>query len=132
VEAWQVSNPPILAMSPVRTSLRIFEEIGIGTLRDRSLRLTGYLEGRLDEIIPLRPITVLTPRDPERRGCQLSLLIERGGAHELSRRFRVEYGVVTDVREPDVVRITPVPLYSTYHDCWRATAAIADLVVEEA
>jgi kynureninase len=130
VEAWQISNPPIFAMSPVRTSLEIFDEIGMDTLRARSLRLTGYLESLLDELLPTRPVSVLTPRAPERRGCQLSLRIERSGAHEVSERLRAEYGVVTDAREPDVARIAPVPLYSTYHDCWRAAAALADVIPE--
>lgn len=130
VEAWQISNPPILAMSPVRTSLEIFDEIGMDTLRARSLRLTGYLAQLLDEILPARQVSMLTPRAPERRGCQLSLRVERGGANALSGRLRDEYGVVTDAREPDVVRIAPVPLYSTYHDCWRAASALADLIPE--
>lgn len=127
-EAWQVSNPPIFAMSPVRTSLRIFDEIGIDNLRARSLRLTGYLGHLLDTIISTRLITLLTPREPDRHGCQLSLRIDRGDAHELSQRLRAEHGVVTDARKPDVVRIAPVPLYCTYHDCWRAAMALADLV----
>ncbi|HVV08939.1 kynureninase [Amycolatopsis sp.] len=130
VEAWQVSNPPVLAMSPVRTSLEIFDQIGIPALRERSLRLTGYLEELLDEILPGRPITVLTPREPARRGCQLSLRVP--DAEDLSRRLRVESGVVTDARKPDVVRIAPVPLYSSYHDCWRAVRALAALIPEEA
>jgi len=130
VEAWQVSNPPILAMSPVRTSLRIFDEIGIDKLRERSIRLTGYLEKLLDGIVPGRPITVLTPRDPDRRGCQLSLRVP--DAEETARRLRLEHGVCTDARKPDVVRIAPVPLYSTYHDCWRAAHAIAAVIGEEA
>ncbi|NKQ59183.1 kynureninase [Amycolatopsis sp. K13G38] len=130
VEAWQVSNPPILAMSPVRTSLRIFDEIGMDKLRARSIRLTGYLEKLLDEIVPGRPITVLTPREPEHRGCQLSLRVP--DADEVSRRLRFDHGVYTDARKPDVVRIAPVPLYSTYHDCWRAANAVATVIGEVA
>ncbi|HJQ46731.1 MAG TPA: kynureninase [Amycolatopsis sp.] len=117
-EAWQVSNPPILAMSPVRTSLAIFDEIGMDTLRARSIRLTGYLEQLLGDTVAMR-----TPRDPDRRGCQLSLRVP--GAEEVSRRLRLEHGVYTDVRNPDIVRLAPVPLYSTYHDCWRAAKALA-------
>ncbi|MEU6645618.1 kynureninase [Saccharomonospora sp. NPDC046836] len=129
-EAWQVSNPPIFAMGPVRTSLRIFDEIGMAELRARSIRLTGYLEQLLDPVVATRPLHVLTPRDPVRRGCQLSLRVERGGTQELTRRLRLEFGVVADAREPDVLRLAPVPLYSTYHDCWRATDALARLIAE--
>ncbi|MFD2396539.1 hypothetical protein ACFSVJ_06475 [Prauserella oleivorans] len=68
------------------------------------------------------------PRDPARRGAQLSLRIERGSAAELARRLRHEHGVITDAREPDVLRLAPVPLYSTYHDCWRAADALSEEV----
>ncbi|GAA5014979.1 kynureninase [Kitasatospora paranensis] len=131
-EAWQVSNPPIFAMGPVRTSLELFDKVGMDALRARSVRLTGYLERLLDAVTPGRPLTVVTPRDPERRGCQLSLRIGRGSAAELARRLRHEQGVVTDAREPDIVRLAPVPLYSTYHDCWRAADALARTVAEDA
>ncbi|MDG4789394.1 kynureninase [Micromonospora sp. WMMD1102] len=128
VEAWLISNPPVLAMAPMRSALAIFEEVGMPALRARSERLTGYLEELLDRIIPGRPLRVLTPRDPARRGCQLSVRIGRGGAAALTERLSREYGVVVDDREPDVIRLAPVPLYSTYHDCWRAADALARLV----
>lgn len=128
-DAWQVSNPPIFSMSPVRTSLELFDEIGMPALRDRSLRLTGYLEQLLAEITEDRPLQVITPADPARRGAQLSLRV--GGAQtagDLARRLRFEHGVIADAREPDVLRLAPVPLYSTYHDCWRAVCALAEAV----
>ncbi|MFF4417428.1 kynureninase [Streptosporangium sp. NPDC001559] len=130
-DAWQISNPPIYAMGPVRTSLELFDQIGMAELRARSVRLTGYLESLLDVVVPSRPLSVVTPRDPERRGCQLSLRIGSGSAAELAWRLRREHGVVTDAREPDIVRMAPTPLYSTYHDCWRAAVALADCVQEE-
>lgn len=120
VDAWQISNPPIFAMGPVRTSLEIFDRVGMQALRERSLRLTGFLESLLDGM------EMVTPRDPARRGCQLSLRV-RGGAGELSRRLRHEFGVIADVREPDILRLAPVPLYSSYHDCWRAAEALRSL-----
>jgi kynureninase len=122
-EAWQVSNPPILAMSPVRTSLELFDKVGMPALRERSIRLTAFLEGLLDAA--RLPAEIVTPRDPARRGAQLSLRIPSGGAGALARRMRAEHGVIADVREPDTVRLAPVPLYSTYHDCWRAAEAVA-------
>lgn len=125
-DAWQISNPPIYAMGPVRTSLEIFDRVGIAALRARSTRLTGYLETLLDEL----PITVVTPRDPARRGSQLSLRVSGGSAHELAKRLRFEFGVITDAREPDIVRAAPVPLYCTYHDCWRLADALAHVIEE--
>jgi kynureninase len=125
-DAWQVSNPPIFSMSPVRTSLEIFDRIGMDVLRERSLRLTAYLEKLLAEVMVGR---IITPTDPDRRGAQLSLRIAgtpRPG--ELARRLRFEYGVIADAREPDVLRLAPVPLYSTYHDCWRAASALTEVV----
>lgn len=130
-DAWQVSNPPIFAMGPVRTSLVIFDKIGLPALRQRSLRLTGYLAELLDGVVANRPLAVITPRDPERRGAQLSLRIGAGTAGELAKRLRHEHGVIADAREPDVLRLAPVPLYSSHHDCWRAAEALA-LAVPEA
>jgi kynureninase len=133
VDAWQVSNPPIFSMSPVRTSLELFDKVGIGTLRERSIRLTAYLERLLAGVTPGRPLQLITPTDPARRGAQLSLRI--GGARtagELAKVLRFEFGVIADAREPDVLRLAPVPLYSTYHDCWRAAQALAQTVPETA
>ncbi|ADB34506.1 kynureninase [Kribbella flavida DSM 17836] len=132
-EAWQVSNPPIFAMSPVRTSLELFDRIGMDVLRERSLRLTAYLERLLAGITPSRPLRVITPADPARRGAQLSVRIGGGlRAGELTKRLRFEFGVIADAREPDVVRLAPVPLYSLYHDCRRAVEALAEAVPETA
>ncbi|MGN9767747.1 kynureninase [Micromonospora sp. SD12] len=130
VEAWQISNPPIFAMGPVRTSLELFDAVGMPALRERSLRLTGYLAGLFDEVTANRPLTVVTPREPERRGCQLSVRIGAGSAAELAKRLRHEHGVIADAREPDIIRFAPVPLYSTFHDCWRAAEALAATVAE--
>jgi kynureninase len=120
-EAWQVSNPPIFSMGPVRTSLEIFDRVGMTALSARSRRLTGYLAGLLDAAGE----TIITPRDPDRRGAQLS--VRAAGAGELVERLRTGYGVVADAREPDILRLAPAPLYNTYHDCWRAAAALADI-----
>lgn len=127
-DAWQISNPPIFAMGPVRTSLELFDAVGLPALRERSVRLTGYLERLLDEVTAHRSLTLVTPRDPARRGCQLSVRIGAGSAAELSKKLRREHGVIADVREPDIVRFAPVPLYSTYHDCWRVADALAATV----
>jgi len=119
-DAWQVSNPPILAMAPVRVSLEMFDRVGMAALRAKSERLTGYLASLLEGLPGLR---VITPTDPARRGCQLSIRVSEAG--KLAEVLREEDGVVTDVREPDTIRLAPAPLYSTYHDCWRAVEALS-------
>ena len=121
-EGWAVSTPAILAFAPLRASLELFDEVGLVALRERSIRLTGYLEALLDEVAERRAMTVTTPRDPARRGCQLSVSTE--GARALASRLRHEHGVVCDFREPDVLRLAPVPLSNTFHDCWRAATAL--------
>jgi kynureninase len=125
---WQVSTPPVLAFAPLRASLALFDAVGVTALRERSLRLTAYLESLLDVVAAERRVEILTPRDPERRGCQLSLAVS--DARALSSRMRGEHGVICDVREPDVIRLAPVPLYSSYHDCWRAATALRELLPE--
>jgi kynureninase len=126
-DAWQLSNPPILAMAPVLASLRIFDEVGMAALRERSVRLTGYLEALLDGLAG-RPLHLLTPRDPRRRGAQLSVRIAAGTAQGVCDRLRREHGVIADAREPDVVRLAPAPLYCTHHDAWRAAKALVTVV----
>ena len=123
---WQLSNPPILAMAPLRASLVPFASIGMPALRARALRLTGYL----DELLrthAANSIEILTPGDESRRGCQLSLRVRAG--REAGRRLfahLVTQGVLGDWREPDVIRLAPVPLYNRHTDCLRAVRAIAD------
>ncbi|WP_345381349.1 kynureninase [Pseudonocardia yuanmonensis] len=124
-DSWQLSNPPILAMVPVLVSLRLFDEIGMAALRERSIRLTGYLAALLDTVCLELPARVITPADPERRGCQLSVRVSGVDAEEVRARLRHEHGVIADARRPDVVRFAPVPLYCTHHDAWRAATALA-------
>ena len=121
-DAWQVSNPPILAMSPLRTSLELFDKVGMVALRERSVRLTGYLE----TLLGATGTEIVTPRDPHVRGAQLSVRVG-DRAREIATRLRHEHGVVVDTRPPDIIRLAPVPLYSTYHDCWRTAEGIAQV-----
>ena len=104
---WQVSTPTVLAFAPLRASLELFDEVGMPALRERSLRLTGYLESLLDVVVAERSARVLTPRDEQRRGCQLSLAVTE--ARALAARLRAEHGVICDVREPDVHPLRPDP-----------------------
>jgi kynureninase len=127
VESWQVSNPPIFSLAPVRVSLDLFDRVGMAALRERSIRLTGHLETLLDRVATTRRLELITPRDPAARGCQLSLHIP-SGAKELSARLRAEEGVDCDEREPNVIRFAPAPLYTTFHDVWRAAAALERLL----
>jgi kynureninase len=122
-DAWAVSNPPILAMAPVLASLRIFDEVGMEALRAKSVRLTGYLESLLDQA----GAQFITPRDPDRRGAQLSVRIP-GDAADVTAQLRSRHAVIADSRKPDVLRLAPAPLYTTFHDCWRAAAALATVL----
>lgn len=118
-DAWSLSNPPVMALSPVRVSLGIFDRVGMGALREKSLKLTGYLRGLIDGIGAGQqtPIEVITPREPEASGCQLSIAV-KDRPRELFNALTAD-GVMCDFREPNVIRVAPVPLYNTFHDCWR-------------
>ena len=124
---WQVSNPPILSLAPIRTSLAIFAEAGgVAVLRERSLRLTCYLEGLLDRLTVTHQLSQLTPRTVADRGAQLSVLVD--DARERTEQLIDDFDVVPDERPPNIIRFAPIPLYSSYEDCWRAAAAL-DAVV---
>jgi len=114
-DGWQLSNPPILAMAPLKASLELFDAAGMDALREKSVRLTGYLEGLLRERCADR-VRIVTSADPSARGCQLSLQV-RSAARELHDALTAR-GVVCDFREPDVIRAAPVPLYNSFHDVW--------------
>jgi kynureninase len=118
-DGWQLSNPPILAMAPLRASLELFDRAGMPALRTKSASLTGYLEALIDARLA-DVLEVVTPRDPGRRGCQLSLRV-RGGRDRGRALFDhlAARGVLGDWREPDVIRISPAPLYNTHADVLR-------------
>ena len=122
-DGWRVSNPPILALAPVTASLAIFDEVGLPALRARSERLTAYLA---DLVAALAPhAEVITPADPAQRGAMLSVRLP--GARAVLDRMEAA-GIMADFREPDIIRVTPVPLYNGYLDCWRAATALAAAV----
>jgi kynureninase len=122
-EGWQISNPPILQMAALRASLEIFDEVGMASLCEKSEKLTGYLEYLIGEIGDER-ISIVTPRDPAQRGCQLSIRV-KGGDRSLHLRI-VSQGVSADWREPDVIRVTPVPLYNKYAEVHRFAEILKD------
>jgi kynureninase len=122
-DGWQLSNPAILGMAPLRASLDLFDRAGMDALRKKSVALTGYLEAQLLARAPRR-VEITTPSDPAVRGCQLSLRIREGARatqKDLERR-----GFVCDFREPDILRVAPVPLYNTFDDAWALADALAD------
>lgn len=114
-ESWQLSNPPILSLAAIRASLEIFAEAGMPQLRKKSEALTGYLEFLLRQLATDR-IRIITPTDPVQRGCQLSLQV-KGADQSLHERL-TQAGVISDWREPDVIRVAPVPLYNSFSDVW--------------
>ncbi|TAA09017.1 kynureninase [Pseudoxanthomonas winnipegensis] len=119
-EGWQLSNPPVLAMAPLLASLALVDRAGgMAALRAKSEQLTGFLE-ELIEARVLDTLEIITPAEPERRGCQLSLRV--AGGRERGRElfdYLVSVGVLGDWREPDVIRISPVPLYNSFKDVYR-------------
>jgi kynureninase len=151
-DGWQISNPPIFSMAPVKASYDIFDEAGMVALREKSLKLTAYLEFLLTGAAGISPrdgsrasapvsdptiaraeargsassaenrIEIITPSDPDQRGCQLSLMI-RDDARGVLKSLQDE-GVLCDFREPNIIRVAPVPLYNTFHDCWRFRQAL--------
>ena len=110
-------------MAPLRASLTIFDDAGgMESLRTKSISLTGYLEFLLTEN-GSKKFTVITPREPDARGCQLSIL-----AHEHPKELLKELeaaGVKCDFREPNVIRVAPTPLYNTFHEVWRFVQILA-------
>lgn len=122
-DAWQLSNPPVLALAPLRESLAIFDEATMPRLRRKSEQLTAYLARLLEALAP--KVKVLTPPTPSDRGCQLSLVLP--GDARAAHRALGERGVMTDFREPNVVRVAPVPLYNRFHDVWKLAAVLGDL-----
>ncbi len=123
-DGWQISNPPILSMAPLRASLAIFDEArGIDPLRAKSIKLTGYLDFLLTEI-GSKKFSIVTPRDSSSHGCQLSIV-----AHEHPKGLHNELiaaEVKCDFREPNVIRVAPTPLYNTFHEVWRFAGILSE------
>jgi kynureninase len=109
-EGWQLSNPPILSLAAIRASLSIFDEVGMDKLVAKSKELTNFLLFLLDSIETDR-IEIITP---EERGCQLSIRVKNG--NKILFDSITEKGVVADWREPDVIRVAPIPLYNSFQD----------------
>lgn len=131
-EGWQISNVPILGMAAMKASLEMFAEVGMQALRDKSLKLTGYLEytiGLLRSEFPDAEITVITPADPSERGCQIS--IDIGGRERKLFDDMVAAGVIADFREPCVIRMAPVPLYNSFEDVFNFATVMRELLAQD-
>jgi kynureninase len=114
-EGWQLSNPPIVALAPLRASMEIFSEAGMEALRKKSISLTAYLEFLLEQSASPK-FCIITPREENRRGSQLSIRIMQNG-RAICEKLTAQ-GVIGDWREPDTFRVAPVPLYNTYRDVY--------------
>jgi kynureninase len=124
-QGWQISNPPILSTAPLLASLEIFQRAGMEALRKKSIALTGFMQRLIEERLPA-DVEIITPEDPEQRGCQLSLRIARPAA--LAKKCLEQLsaaGVIGDWREPDVLRLAPIPLYNSFTDVFAAVGILA-------
>ena len=123
-DGWQVSNPPILAMAPLLASLEVFKRADLLRLRAKSVALTGFLERLIEAQLPGR-VEIITPASTEERGCQLSLRIAKPAdeARRCHERLTAA-GVIGDWREPDILRLAPTPLYTSYGDVFAAADAL--------
>lgn len=124
-ESWQMSNAPVISMAAHKASLDIFDEAGIDRLIAKSKKLTGYLNEMLLEIQQMSVhyglFSIITP---EQRGCQLSLLFHRDGKNVFN--YLSKHGVIADWREPDVIRVAPIPLYNSFQDIYQFAKLIRD------
>ena len=124
-EGWQLSNPPILSMAAIKASLELFKEVGMSALRKKSIQLTGYMEYLILEL-QNENISIITPKDPEQRGCQLSIKVKN--ANKSLHTKLTEAHVITDWRTPDVIRCAPVPFYNSFEDVFRMVEKLKELV----
>jgi kynureninase len=124
-EGWQLSNPPILSMAAIKASLDMFNEVGIDALREKSMKLTGYFEFLLNELNNTH-IKIITPTNSSERGCQLSIQVKN--ADKSLHKKLTDAHIITDWREPDVIRCAPVPLYNTFEDVYRMVEKLKEIL----
>lgn len=124
-EGWQLSNPPILSMAAIRASLDIFDEAGFDNIREKAIKLTGFLEYLLLEIKDER-IEMITPTNPQERGSQISIKL-KGVTKQLFDDL-MKAGVISDWREPNVIRLAPISLYNSYQDVYQMVQILKKLL----
>jgi kynureninase len=130
IDAWQISNPSILATAPLIASLDLFQEARIERLRAKSIELTGWLEFLIDRLGP--QARVITPRAIGARGAQISIRISGGSATRGRQVFErlLAHGIICDWREPNVIRVAPVPLYNTFEEVFRFSERLGEALQE--
>ncbi|MEN9639025.1 MAG: kynureninase [Bacteroidota bacterium] len=126
-EAWQLSNAPIMSMAVHRVALELFDRVGMSTLRAKSEKLTAFLDEVLNTVRAESgwDLQVLTPSDPKSRGCQLSVVLP--GKDRSFVKALASKGAVVDWREPNVIRVAPVPMYNTFEDVYRLGKLLFEL-----
>jgi len=124
-EGWQLSNPPILSMAAIKASLALFSEVGMPSLIKKSKKLTGYLEYLILKLNN-NNISIITPKDPEQRGCQLSIKVKN--ANKSLHDKLTEENVITDWRNPDVIRCAPVPFYNSFEDVFKMVEQLKNIL----
>lgn len=124
-EGWQLSNPPILSLAAIRASLAIFDEAGFENIRTKSVKITNYLEYLLKEIEGDQ-IEIITPQNPEERGCQLSIKVKNANKALFDKLMAA--GVISDWREPNVIRVAPAPLYNSFEDVYKMVERLKALL----
>ncbi len=130
-EGWQISNVPILGMSAMKASIEMFADVGMTALREKSEKLTGYLEFTIDQLaseFPDAGISMITPRDPQQRGSQISINI--AGRERQFFDDMIAEGVMADFREPCIIRIAPVPLYNSFEDVFTFYEVVSELLAK--
>ncbi|TNJ44613.1 kynureninase [Tamlana fucoidanivorans] len=126
-EGWQLSNPPILSLAAIKASLDIFAEVDMEQLTKKSEKLTGYFEFLL-KTLGEDTIKIITPSAPNERGCQLSIQVKN--ADKLLHNKLAKMGVVTDWREPDVIRCAPTPFYNSFEDVYKLVETLKSILDE--
>ena len=126
-EGWQLSNPPILSMAAIKASLDMFNEVGIEKLNVKSKKLTGYFEFLINELNN-KDIKIITPSNPKERGCQLSIQVLNADKKLHDRLMDDE--VISDWREPDVIRCAPVPMYNSFEDVYKMVEKLKQILNE--
>ena len=124
-EGWQLSNPPILSMAAIKASLALFSEVGMHSLIKKSKKLTGYLEYLILKLNN-NNISIITPKDPEQRGCQLSIKVKN--ANKSLHDKLTEENIITDWRNPDVIRCAPVPFYNSFEDVFKMVEQLKNIL----
>ncbi|PQJ74920.1 kynureninase [Polaribacter gangjinensis] len=127
-EGWQLSNPPILSMAAIKASLDIFDKIGMDALRAKSEKLTGFFEFLIHQLDSDK-IKIITPKNPSERGCQLSIQVKNADK-SLHKKLSAN-NIITDWREPDVIRCAPVPMYNSFEDVFQMVSVLKNLINEQ-